>query len=278
MKGVFVGLTTLDLIHYVESFPRSDEKIQAEDRWIGAGGPAANAAIAFAALGGQAELVTALGSSLPAQMARRNLEESSVTVRDLADDGELAISNIVVDATGRRTVVSVNGAGFAGLGDGGALGDDVDVVLADGHHVPGALPLLQQAQERGCPTVFDGGSRKPGTEELLEVVQFAVVSSAFDPDHRPEETARALLRDPVRLAAVSRGAGSIVGRTEAGPFEVEVGGADARIVDTLGAGDVLHGAFAHHLCRADDPVQALTLAAKAATESCTIRGPRLPRR
>ena len=160
MKGVFVGLTTLDLIQYVEAFPQPDEKIQAEDRWIGAGGPAANAAIAFAALGGEAELVTALGSSLAAQMARQDLEESSVSVRDLAAGGELAISNIVVDASGRRTVVSVNGAGFASLSGGAALGDDVDVVLADGHHVAGALPLLQQASELGCHTVFDGGSRK----------------------------------------------------------------------------------------------------------------------
>ena len=80
----------------------------------------------------------------------------------------------------------------------------------------------------------------------------------------------------MRLAAVSRGAESIVGLTGSGPFAVEVDRDGKEIVDTLGAGDVLHGAFAHHLCRSDDPVQALTLAAEAATESCTRRGPRLP--
>lgn len=278
MKGVFVGLTTLDLIQYVESFPLPDEKIQAEDRWIGAGGPAANAAISFAALGGRAELVTALGSSPAAQIARRDLEESSVEVHDLAPAGELAISNIVVDASGRRTVVSVNGAGFEGLSGDVPLAGDIEIVLVDGHHVAGALPILEQAQARDCRTVFDGGSRKPGTEDLLARVQFAVVSSAFDPGARPEETARDLLRDPVCLAAVSRGSEPIVGLTERGPFEIDVGGEGTEVVDTLGAGDVLHGAFAYHLCEADDPVRALTSAAATATESCAVRGPRLPRR
>lgn len=275
MKGVFVGLATLDLIHYVQSFPLPDEKIQAEDRWIGAGGPAANAAMAFAALGGEAELVTALGPSPAAEIARRDLEANSVTVHDLAGGGDLAISSIVVDATGRRTVVSVNGAGFGDLSQPASLVDDADVVLTDGHHVTAALPLLDEARERGCHTVFDGGSRKPGTDDLLARVQFAVVSSAFEPDGEPEQTARGLLRPPVSLAAVSQGAGPIVGFTGAGPFEVEVPGRE--VVDTLGAGDVLHGAFSFHLCTSDDPVRALTAAAGAAAEACTVRGPRLPR-
>ena len=273
MKGVFVGLATLDLIQYVRSFPLPDEKIQAEDRWIGAGGPATNAAIAFAALGGQAELVTALGASPVAELARRDLEAHSVTVHDLADGGDLAISNIVVDATGRRTVVSVNGAGFGDISRPAPLADDVDVVLTDGHHVAAALPLLDEARERGCHTVFDGGSRKPGTDDLLARVRFAIVSSAFEPDGQPDQTARRLLRPPLSLAAVSRGAEPIVGLTDAGPFEVDV--PSRRVLDTLGAGDVLHGAFSFHLCTSKDPVQALKAAAAAASEACTVRGPRL---
>ncbi len=54
--GLFLGSTTLDLVHYVDRFPAPDEKLEADARRIGAGGPAANAAATFAALGGQAHV------------------------------------------------------------------------------------------------------------------------------------------------------------------------------------------------------------------------------
>jgi sugar/nucleoside kinase (ribokinase family) len=275
MKGIFVGLTTLDLIHYVDRFPLADEKIQAEDRWIGAGGPAANAAITFAALGGSAELITALGQSPAAQIARRDLEAASVSVQDLAREGEIAISSITVDRAGRRTVVSVNAAGFGDLRSPEESGEPADVVLADGHHVAAALPLLDAARARDCPTVFDGGSRKPGTEEMLERMRFVIASSAFASGRPAEEVVAELLHSPVRLAAISQGSDPIVGVTEAGPFMVDIPAVEA--VDTLGAGDVLHGAFAHSLCGSDDALQALREAVVVASQACTARGPRLPR-
>jgi len=275
MRGVFIGLTTLDLIHYVENFPHPDEKIQAQGRWMGAGGPAANAAVAFAALGGRAELITALGSSPAAQIARHDLEQLSVEVCDLADEGEIAISNIVVDDRGQRTVVSFNGAGFGELRAVDRLDQLPDVVLTDGHHVPAALPILDQALDGGCPTLLDAGSRKPGTDDLLKRTQLVIASSAFAPDRTAAELAADLLVSPVRMAAVSRGAESVVGLTEKGPFEVEVPAVEA--VDTLGAGDVLHGAFAHALVASHDPVGALQEAVVVASQACTIRGPRLPR-
>ena len=59
--GLFVGLTTLDCIYQVSRLPASDEKMVAEACLLVAGGPATNAAIAFAALGNRATLVAALG-------------------------------------------------------------------------------------------------------------------------------------------------------------------------------------------------------------------------
>jgi sugar/nucleoside kinase (ribokinase family) len=273
VKGVFVGLTTLDLIQYVDSFPEPDTKIQALDRWMGAGGPAANAAVTFAALGGEAELVTAIGSSPAAEIAHRDLEANSVTVRDLAEEGELAISNIVVDRGGRRTVVSMNAAGFGGVSAQGSLAGDAVLVLSDGHHVGAALPILDQARDRGCPTVFDGGSRKPGTEDLLARSEYVIASSSFAPGQPAEQFARQLQAPPVRMAAVSRGEEPIVGVADGTPFEIAIQKRD--VVDTLGAGDVLHGAFAYYLSTGEDPVPALARAADVASEACAARGPRL---
>jgi sugar/nucleoside kinase (ribokinase family) len=275
LKGMFVGLTTLDVIQYVEVFPAPDAKIQALDRWIGAGGPAANAAIAFASLGGEAELVTALGGSATAEIARRDLHAHGVAVRDVAREGELAISSIVVDAQGRRTAVSYNGAGFAQLEVDASLPAHTGVVLADGHHVDATLPLLDRARAAGVPIVLDAGSRKQRTGNLLKRADYVIASAAFADGRAPATVARELLRPPTQLAAVSNGEQPMVGYTTAGLFTLDVPVVDA--VDTLGAGDVLHGAFAYQLAAETNvrPLVALERAIRIASASCTRRGPRI---
>ena len=59
--GLFVGLTTLDLIYRVAHLPQSNEKQTAADLAIAAGGPATNAAVTFRHLGNQAKLMSAVG-------------------------------------------------------------------------------------------------------------------------------------------------------------------------------------------------------------------------
>ena len=53
-SAAFVGLTTLDLIYSVETYPAENKKIVARRQGMYAGGPATNAAAAFASLGGGA--------------------------------------------------------------------------------------------------------------------------------------------------------------------------------------------------------------------------------
>jgi sugar/nucleoside kinase (ribokinase family) len=61
LRGLFVGLATLDVVHTVAAPVGPNEKAVATRQDVAAGGPAANAAVTFAALGGRATLVTALG-------------------------------------------------------------------------------------------------------------------------------------------------------------------------------------------------------------------------
>ncbi len=89
--GVFVGLATLDVIHRVTRRPGPDEKVTALRQDIAAGGPAANAAVTYAALGGRARLVTALGTDRLAGVIGDELQTHRVEVVD-----------VDVDATRRR--------------------------------------------------------------------------------------------------------------------------------------------------------------------------------
>jgi sugar/nucleoside kinase (ribokinase family) len=52
IDGVFVGLSTIDVVYRVADFPAANTKAAANSQDVFVGGPATNAAIAFTFLGG----------------------------------------------------------------------------------------------------------------------------------------------------------------------------------------------------------------------------------
>jgi sugar/nucleoside kinase (ribokinase family) len=143
-------------------------------------------------------------------------------------------------------------------------------VLSDGHLPELALPILRRARETGVPTMLDGGSWKPWTAELLPWIDIAVVSSRFAPPGVADVLA--FLRARVGAAAVTAGPGPI--RWTAGPGSGAIRPPPAAAVDTLGAGDIFHGAFCHAFAESRDFSASLAAAAGVASRSCAFWGPR----
>ena len=116
-QGLFVGLVTLDLIYLTPGVPQTNQKLTAAAAAIAAGGPATNAAVTFAHLGGQATLLTALGTHPASGLIRADLEQWGVAIADLLPNHPHSppVSSIIVtEATGERAVVSLNAEGFTG--------------------------------------------------------------------------------------------------------------------------------------------------------------------
>ena len=283
--ALFAGLCTLDVIQYVERMPGPDEKVASLRQVVAAGGPATNAAVACSALGGSVTLLTGIGDHPLAAGIRADLDAFDLRVVDLGSGwtGPPTLSSIMVTAgTGERAVVSTNAAGreLRAPADVGSLVRNAAVVEVDGHFPALARATLEQAARAGRLAVLDGGSWKPGTEQLLPLLDVAVCSADFHPPgvSGPHETLEFLLAKGVRYAAVSRGSGSIVWRGPSGGGEVPV--PEVRVADTLGAGDVLHGALVHALAEdaaltAERFERALSWAARIATHSCRSFGTRV---
>jgi sugar/nucleoside kinase (ribokinase family) len=269
--------------------PGRNEKVTARRQVIAAGGPATNAAVTFAFLGGQATLLTRVGRHPLAGGMLADLRQAGVTLIDVAgdDDAPPAVSSIIVtEGTGDRCVVSTNAAGRdvqpPPALDG--LVEAADVVLIDGHHPALALAAARLARARGRPCVLDGGSWKPHTPDLLPHVDIAICSADFRPPGlaKDADVLVALLGEGVPWAAVTDGPrpvrwarGGAAGGARGGEVPVPAVGA----ADTLGAGDVFHGAFTHEIAgmAADDPESfssALRFAACAAAHSCRTFGTR----
>jgi sugar/nucleoside kinase (ribokinase family) len=286
------GVAVLDVQQTVERLPGPDEKLVANDLLVASGGPAANAAVTAAALGISARLVTRIGDSPLGTLIGADLASHGVDVVDRAGPlDQPAVSTVLVTrGTGQRAVVSVNASHGVTLPDGApdaadwapALVEGVDAVLVDGHHLDLALPLAAAARAAGVPVLLDGGSWKPGLERLLALVDIALISDVLrvpadlgGSARRPTDDVLATvaaLGPPV--VARSRGPLPIDVLTSAGRTEVTV--PHVEVVDTLGAGDVLHGALSAWLAvrGTDDLRYGLAWAARIAADSCTAAGSR----
>lgn len=281
-----VGLATLDVVQVVERLPGSDEKVVARSVQVDAGGPALNAARTAALLGCDVSLVSVVGAGAIGEAVRAGLGAVRLDDRATGAAGA-AVSTVLVTArTGERAVVSTNATGVVVQVEAPDL-TGVCAVLVDGHHLDLALATAAEARRLGIPVLLDGGSWKPGLEALLAHVDVALLSADFRlPGGLALAPAGAALPGPPLLADVARLGPAVVAQSHgAGPIEVLAHGQTAtvpvpraaRVVDTLGAGDVLHGALL--ACLAAGPralgaviVDALAVAAGVASASVAAPG------
>jgi sugar/nucleoside kinase (ribokinase family) len=277
-RGLFVGLATLDLIYLAESPPTANQKIVAIATTMAAGGPATNAAVAFSYLGSQGVILTALGQHPVAQSIRADLQQWGAMFLDLTPDrieSPPVSSIIVTQSTGDRAVVSLNAqkTQVKANPELEVLLDGVDVVLIDGHQMEVGAAIAQQAASRGIPVVVDAGSWKPGFENVLLWTTYAICSANFLPPscQSLEEVVLYLSQFGIPYVAVTDGGGAIayLSRGDIGIIEVP----RVPVVDTLGAGDILHGAFCHFIQNMDF-VDALKSASQIASHACMFFGTR----
>jgi sugar/nucleoside kinase (ribokinase family) len=275
---LFIGLSTIDVVYDVDEFPVANSKVAARSQNVFAGGPAANAAIACAYLGSNAALVTVVGRNALASVIREELKKYSVQLIDLNPDFEDApvISSVTVDKAGNRNVVSANAmrvvAPPARVDPG--LCRQARIVMVDGHYMQACQAWAAAARACGTPAVLDGGSWKDGTEELLKSIHTAICSADFMPPgcSSRNEVIQFLKSSGVTNIAITNGSAPIEFFFGQSSGSIRVPEVDA--VDTMGAGDILHGAYCHFAAMRRDFVDSLTQAARIASESCRHSGTR----
>ncbi len=277
-QGLFIGLVTLDVIYLSAGVPQNNQKIVATDSMINTGGPATNAAIAFSYLGNQATLLGAVGQHPLTAIIYGELERYGVAIADLdphRTEPPPLSSIIVTQATGDRAVISINATKSQILGDRLPLDswEKFNIVLTDGHQMSVSQRIAQISHAQTLPIVLDGGSWKPGLETLLPFVDYALCSSNFYPPncHNASEVFTYLANLGIPHIAITNGENPIQYLSQGIPGWVEV--PTVKVIDTLGAGDIFHGAFCHYILQEPFP-RALASAAKIASDACQVFGAR----
>ena len=261
-KGYFVGLTTLDYVFYVESQPQENAKTKTNHYKRFVGGPAANAAITYSLLGGNATLVTCLGNTIESDYIIKVLNKYGVTVLNCSNDDEMPnIAAIAVDKYGNRRIFS--GQNQYTISNVPEL-DKPDFCLFDLNQQELSLGILKNC---ACDIVVDAGSWKGETAEFLKKASVVIASENFrDPSGRDIFAINECVN---AKKAITRGEKPIL--LADGEIPVE----SVACTDSLAAGDIFHGAFCfayYHEHRGFK--EALAFASKIAAESVKYIGPR----
>ena len=276
--GLFVGLVTLDLVYLATAAPSNNQKVVASDYTVAAGGPATNAAVTFSKLGNQATLLGVVGQHPMTHLIRADLETYAVAIADLdvSQSQPPPVSSIIVtQGTGERAVVSINAVKNQVTSPSYPqdILQGVDIVLIDGHQMAVGQAIAQLAKANKIPVIIDGGSWKPGFERVLPFVDYAICSANFYPPNCNSATdvCAYLSAAGIPHIAITHGKEPIQYLCDGKSSSLEVPQINA--VDTLGAGDIFHGAFCHYILR-ETFTDALALAAKIASYSCQFFGTR----
>jgi len=275
------GLAVLDFVFGVDRRPDRGRKVFASSLTEVGGGPAANAAVTIAALGGDARFVgrigdDTIGERILADFARWGVDTSRVrTIEGVPSP----LSSVVIEADGERTIVNyTDGALFAP--DDLVTTNDLagaDTVLADLLWPTGGLSALRTAAELGVPSVldFDEIPERGLTEALTLPTHLVFSAPALAAVAETAAPAEALLKIAGRTdawVAVTLGAKGVLwvddGVVEHTPAYT------VTTVDTLGAGDVYHGAFALGIAENRGIEDVVIRAAAAAALKCTRFGGR----
>jgi len=239
------GLITVDFIYHLADFPVEGTKVRAQTAQMVVGGGALFAASAIAALGGQVSLAGAVGDDALGDFVRAALLTQGIegTFLRVCPGVGTARSAVIISAGGERTVINHRDAAL--FAEPGLPPIVFDAALVDTRWPMGAATLMGAARQMGKPGVMDAESPVRLADEALRLASHIVFSQQGLHDYAGACDAVALgdvARDLGAWVAVTRGA------LPALWHHGDKSGAAATFavlpVDTLGAGDVWHGAFA----------------------------------
>jgi sulfofructose kinase len=270
-----VGHASYDLVFSVTHHPAEDEKISAE-AFVGCGGgPAANAAVTVSKLGLKSSFAGYLGQDIYGEKHYQELLEYEVhTDLIIRNTSPTPLSAVLVKPDGNRALINYKGETKP------LPSETIDfssvtpkVVLFDGHEPYLSQSLLERTQNESIPTVLDAGSVHEGTLALMGEVDYLVCSEKFARQLAGNEKAALTRLGEISPAVViTLGERGLIWRR--GQEHGALPAFPIIAIDTTGAGDAFHGAFAAAVSSRMNWSDVLRYASAAGSLCCSKIGAR----
>jgi sugar/nucleoside kinase (ribokinase family) len=276
-----IGIPVRDLTFRVGSIPARGSKENASHFDEICGGNALNAAIGIVRLGGRASICGPMGDARETssryifdQLAHEGID----TKRIVHMPGLVTpISAVMVDPSGERTIVTFRDPELwkVHMPDTNQLLEDCDAILTESRCAAFCTDLCAEARRRGIPVIVDVDRAMSLREGLLNASSHLVFSS------EPLQETAGVTDDGQALKKIAKLTPSFLAGTRGPKGTIwldeqsnlqETPAFPVHTVDTLGAGDVFHGAFALAITEGQDLREALRFASAAAALKCTRFG------
>ena len=276
-----IGMPVRDLTFRVGGVPARGSKENATHFDEICGGNALNAAIGIVRLGGRASICGPMGDARETssryifeQLAHEGIDTTHIVrMPGLVTP----ISAVLVDPSGERTIVTFRDPELwkVHLPATETLLEDCAAILTESRCAEFCTDLCAEATRRGIPVVVDVDRAMSLREGLLNASSHLVFSSEPLQETADVTDDAQALKKIAKLTrsflAGTRGPRGTIWLDEQGHVQ-ETPAFPVHTVDTLGAGDVFHGAFALAITEGQDLRQALRFASAAAALKCTRFG------
>jgi len=277
---VGVGLNATDTLISLTTFPTPGSKVEYRDPRVLPGGQVATTVIACQQWGLQTRYVGKLGDDAAAALHREAFADAGVETQLITVPGGASPQSIIlINHDGERSVI-------------GRLDDRLMLLPADldrewianaralhidGHDTAAATLAATWAREDGIPVIADLDELYPGVEELLEKIDYAIVSRDFPTRLMAEPDLEKALKKMHRrygavLAAATLGEEGVLAWDGKGFYHAAA--YCVPVADTTGAGDIFHAGFIYGMLQEWPLERQLDFACAAAALNCMAVGAR----
>lgn len=281
-----VGVATLDLINEVAAYPPEDSEVRALDQRRARGGNAANTIAALSELGHQCAWVGTLAQDPAADFIREDLAARGIDTRHaVLVPGATSPTSYIArsQATGSRTIVHYRDLPELSAESFGRIPlDGIDWVHFEGRNAAETCRMLARTRRDASDArvSLELEKLRPGTESLLDGPDVLLIARFFA---LAEAGPRAVVDPADYLNGLARRTSAellVLGWGAEGAWWLARGGnpqrvpahVPERVVDTLGAGDILNAGVIDGLCRRLTADVAVAWAVRLAGIKCTQIG------
>jgi sugar/nucleoside kinase (ribokinase family) len=186
------------------------------------------------------------------------------------------VSLILVDAAGEKMIATRRDQGLSEIAppEPARMVADIDAVLLDNRYPNFVTPICCAAQARGIPRVLDLDRAAPPDDPLLNACSHVIASA------EALRGSTGLADLPAALKKLGQSYKGFLAFTDGADGTYWLEGGDVchmdafkvAAVDTLGAGDVFHGAFTFRFVETGDLTESMRFGAAAAAIKCTRFG------
>lgn len=281
LRVLCVGMPVRDLTFRVDAVPVRGSKIRTDDYVELSGGNAPNAAVGIARLGGEVRLSGPMGDPEEggAEFIYKTMATEGIDTTHLVrvNGAVTPISAVMSDAGGERTIVTYRDPKLykVELPPTDVLLDGCVALLTENRCAEFVTGLCVAAKQRGLIVVLDADQVMSLREGLLTASTHIVFSeealrATAGVDDLPAALARIAELTPA-FVAVTRGQQGVIWLDEDGATQ-SMPAFPVHAVDTLGAGDIFHGAFTLAIAEGQPVEAAMRFASAAAALKCTKLG------